>query len=52
MRVAFVSLNKEEVNSMGGFLVLSFVILIGPLAVFFGVDSRVCTDRGWFGARR
>jgi hypothetical protein len=37
---------------MGAFLILSFVILIGPLAFFFGVDSRVWTDRGWVGARR
>ena len=51
-RGAFVSLNKKEVKSMGGFLMLSFLVLIGPLAVFFGVDSRVWTDRGWFGARR
>jgi hypothetical protein len=52
MRSAFVSLNKKEVKSMGGFLMLSLLVLIGPLAVFFGVDSRVWTDRGWFGARR
>jgi hypothetical protein len=37
---------------MGGFLILSFLVLIGPLAVLYGADSRVWTDRGWVGARR
>ena len=32
---------------MGGVLILAFLILIGPLSYFFGVDSRRSTDRGW-----
>jgi hypothetical protein len=37
---------------MGGVLTLAFLILIGPLSYFFGVDSRRLTDRGWAGAAR
>jgi len=34
-------------------VVLAFVVLIGPLAVLYGADSR-CDDRrdGWPGTRR
>jgi hypothetical protein len=35
---------------MAGVLILAFLVLIGPLSYFFGVDSRLSTDRGW--ARR
>jgi hypothetical protein len=31
---------------MGGVLILAFLVLIGPLSYFFGVDSRLSTDRG------
>lgn len=37
---------------MGVVLILVFLVLIGPLSYFFGVDSRRSTDRGWVGARR
>ena len=35
---------------MGGVLILAFLLLIGPLSYFFGVDSRRVEDRGWAGA--
>jgi hypothetical protein len=28
------------------------IVLIGPLAYFFGADSRRIGDRGWFAAPR
>jgi hypothetical protein len=37
---------------MGALLVLSFVVVIAPLAYFLGVDSRLPNDRGWLGGRR
>jgi hypothetical protein len=37
---------------MGVVLVLVFLVLIGPLSYFFGVDSRRSTDRGWVGTTR
>jgi hypothetical protein len=37
---------------MGVFLTLAFLVLVGPLAIWLGVDSRQSTDRGWVGARR
>jgi hypothetical protein len=37
---------------MTGILVLAFLVLIGPLSYFYGVDSRLPGDRGWFGAPR
>ena len=37
---------------MGFFLVLAFLVLIGPLAYFFGADSRKTSDRGWIASRR
>ena len=37
---------------MGFFLVLAFLVLIGPLACFFGADSRKTSDRGWIASRR
>jgi hypothetical protein len=33
---------------MGVLLVVAFLILIGPLAVLYGVDSRVDGDRNLF----
>jgi hypothetical protein len=30
---------------MGIFLAIAFIVLIGPLAVAFGVDSRIYEDR-------
>jgi hypothetical protein len=29
-------------------LVLAFVVLVGPLAYFYGADSRDLDERGWF----
>ena len=37
---------------MGVVLVLAFVALIGPLALWIGVDSRVDDQRGWIVPRR
>jgi len=37
---------------MAGIAVLAFLVLIGPLAYFYGVDSRRIADRGWFGGPR
>ena len=37
---------------MTAVIVLAFLALIGPLAYFFGVDSRRFRDRGWMGAPR
>ncbi len=37
---------------MGAVLILAFLLLVGPLAYFFGVDSRRASDRGWVGASR
>jgi hypothetical protein len=35
-----------------GTILLSLIVLIGPLAYFFGADSRRIEDRGWFAAPR
>jgi hypothetical protein len=37
---------------MGAVLMLAFIVLIGPLSYFFGVDSRRPSDRGWVTAAR
>ena len=37
---------------MGAVLILAFVVLIAPLSYFFGVDSRLSSDRGWVGRGR
>jgi hypothetical protein len=37
---------------MGAVLILTFLVLIGPLSYFFGVDSRRSADRGSVGAAR
>jgi hypothetical protein len=37
---------------MGVVLMLAFLVLIGPLSYFFGVDSRRASDRGWVAAPR
>jgi hypothetical protein len=42
----------EEVIGMGEFVILAFLVLIGPLSYFFGVDSRRPSDRGWVTAAR
>jgi hypothetical protein len=34
------------------FVVLAFLVLIGPLSYFYGVDSRRLDDRGWVGSKR
>jgi len=35
-----------------GIIVLAFLVLIGPLAYFYGVDSRRIGDRGWMAGPR
>jgi hypothetical protein len=37
---------------MGVVLMLAFLVLIGPLSYFFGVDSRRVSDRGWVAGPR
>jgi hypothetical protein len=37
---------------MGVFLVVTFLVLIGPLSYLYGADSRRYTDRGWIGEAR
>ena len=37
---------------MAGYFVLAFIALVGPLAYFYGVDSRRLEDRGWVAAKR
>ena len=37
---------------MAGIVVLTFFVLIAPLAYLYGVDSRRIGDRGWFGSPR
>ena len=37
---------------MTGILVLAFLVLIGPLSYFYGVDSRITGERGWACAPR
>jgi hypothetical protein len=37
---------------MGVALVLTFLVAIGPLALWYGVDSRVDDTRGWIVPRR
>jgi hypothetical protein len=41
-----------EVVEMGVVLVLVFLVAIGPLAYWYGVDSRVDDPRGWIVPRR
>ena len=43
--------NDADAWGMGFILVLAFLLLVGPLAVFFGADSRRLGDRdqrGWW----
>jgi hypothetical protein len=42
----------EEKIDMGAMILLAFIVLVGPLAYFFGVDSRVVDERGWWPAGR
>jgi hypothetical protein len=38
---------------MGAFFVMSFLLVVGPLALLYGVDSRRWDERGgWPHARR
>lgn len=37
---------------MAAVVVLTFLVLIGPLACFYGVDSRRIGDRGWMAGPR
>jgi hypothetical protein len=40
--------------NVGAILVLSFIVLVGPLALFVGADSRVLDGkdrRGWWPGR-
>jgi uncharacterized membrane protein len=36
---------------MGLAIFIALVVLIGPVAIFFGADSRRVDDRGWMGRR-
>lgn len=36
---------------MTAIIVLAFIVLIGPLSYFYGVDSRLLSDRGSPGHR-
>jgi hypothetical protein len=45
---------REVVTMVGAIVVISFIVLVGPLALFLGVDSRVLDDkdrRGWWPGR-
>ena len=42
----------EKVIGMAGVVVLGFVLLVGPLSYFYGVDSRLFRDRGSYGDPR
>lgn len=37
---------------MGAYFVLIFTLVVGPLALLYGVDSRRWDERGWPGAPR
>jgi hypothetical protein len=37
---------------MGAFLIVAFLVLVGPLSYVSGVDSRRQSDRGWVGEAR
>ena len=38
---------------MGAFFVMVFVLVVGPLALLYGADSRRWDERGWWpGAQR
>jgi hypothetical protein len=37
---------------MAAIVILAFLVLIGPLACLYGVDSRRITDRGWMAGPR
>ena len=36
---------------MGAALIVAFVVLLAPLSYFFGVDSRLSSDRGFAGSK-
>jgi hypothetical protein len=33
---------------MAAYIVLALLLVVGPLSYFYGADSRLLTDRGWF----
>jgi hypothetical protein len=37
---------------MAAYLVLAFVLVVAPLSYFYGADSRLMSDRGWFSKPR
>jgi hypothetical protein len=37
---------------MTAFVLLAFLLAIGPLALKYGADSRRPSDRGWIGSHR
>ena len=37
---------------MTALAVLVLVVVMGPLACLYGVDSRLVRERGWFGGPR
>ena len=46
------TIKKGGAIGMTALIVLAFLVLIGPLSYFYGVDSRLLADRGWFPDRR
>ena len=37
---------------MAAFIALAFLLVVAPLSYFYGADSRLTSDRGWFPDRR
>jgi hypothetical protein len=37
---------------MAAIVILTFLVLIGPVAYLYGADSRRMTDRGWMAGPR
>ena len=37
---------------MAALIALAFVLVVAPLSYFYGADSRLMSDRGWFPDRR
>jgi hypothetical protein len=33
---------------MAAYIVLALLLVVGPLSYFYGADSRLLADRGWF----
>ena len=39
------SLPMDVVQGMGAIILISFILLVGPLAIRYGIDSRIYEDR-------